>query len=115
MNLKLLMLGLGTVALTVASAASSYEMVLSSPTWVGNTQLKPGTYKLALQGDKAVFSMGRKKLAEVPAKVEKGDRKVQSTEVETANSRIREIRLGGTTSKLEFAPGASGDSPTAAH
>jgi hypothetical protein len=110
MNLKGLLFGLGTVALAVASAAGSYDVTLGQPTWVGSTQLKPGTYKLVVQGSTAVFSSGKKTLAEVPATVEKNDSKVSSTEVETSDSKIVEIRLGGTHSKLVFSPKASGDS-----
>ena len=115
MNLKRLLFGFGTVALAVVSAASSYDVVISNPTWVGATQLKPGTYKLELQGNNAVFHSGKKTVAETTTTIEKGDHKVQSTEVTTSDSRIKEIRLGGTNSKLLFSPSASGDSQTAAH
>ena len=109
MNLKRLMLGMGTVALAVASAASSYDVELSQPTWVGTTQLKAGTYKLTMQGSTAVFSTGQKSVAEAPVSVVKGDHKVSATEVETSDSKVKEIRLAGTNSRVLFAPGAAGD------
>lgn len=113
MKLKRLMFGMGTVALAVASAAGSYDLVLSQPAWVGNTQLKPGTYKVAMQGSTAVFTSGKKTVAEAPVSVQKGAHKVSATEVETSNSKIQEIRPGGTNSRLVFSPGAGGD--TSAH
>src|SRR5579862_3290415 len=98
MSLKRLLFGFGTVALAVVSAASSYDVILTSPTWVGTTQLKAGSYKLELQGSNAVFLSGKKTVAETATTVEKGDRKVNATEVETVDSKIKEIRLGGTNS-----------------
>jgi hypothetical protein len=113
MNLKRLMFGLGILALGVASAASSYEVTITQPTWAGATELKPGVYKLAVQGSNAVFTSG-KTVVEAPVSVEKIDHKVQSTEVQSSDSKIREIRLGGTTTKLIFNSATTGDT-SAAH
>jgi len=112
MNLKQLIFGLGIVALGVASAAS-YEVTITSPTWAGATQLKPGIYKLALQGGNAVFTSG-KTVIETPVSVEKSDRKVSATEVQSADSKISEIRLAGTDTRLIFKPASTGDT-SAAH
>jgi len=112
MSLKKLLFGLGIVALGIASAAS-YEVTITSPTWAGATQLKPGVYKLALQGNNAVFTAG-KAVVEAPVTVEKSDHKVQSTEVQSADSKINEIRLAGTDTKLIFKSSSTGDT-SAAH
>lgn len=112
MNFKRLMFGLGVVALGIASAASSYEITITQPTWAGATQLKPGIYKLAVQGSNAVFTLG-KTVVEAPVSVEKGDHKVPSTEVQSADSKIKEIRLAGTATKLIFNSAATGDSGAA--
>jgi hypothetical protein len=112
MNLKRLMFGLGTLALAVASAAGN-SISLSQPTWVGNAQLKPGNYKVALQGSTAVFTTG-KTVVEAPVTVEKSDRSVNETEVETKGSHITEIRLGGTSTRLVFKDATTGDT-SAAH
>lgn len=101
MLLKRLMFGLGTVALAIASAAGSNRIDLSQPTFVGNTQLKPGSYKVAVQGGTAVFTNG-KTVVEAPVTVENSDHAVSLTEVETKGSKITEIRLGGTTTRLIF-------------
>src|SRR5665213_1001886 len=113
MNLKRLILGLGIVALGVASAASSYEVTITQPTWAGATELKPGVYKLAVQGNNAIFTAG-KTVVEAPVTVQKNDHKVESTEVQSSDSKIREIRLGGTSTKLIFNSATTGDT-SAAH
>ncbi|MDP9113008.1 MAG: hypothetical protein M3O20_04930 [Acidobacteriota bacterium] len=113
MNLKRLILSLGVVSLGVASAASSYQVTITHPTWAGATELKPGVYKLVVSGSNAVFTSGKTKV-EAPVSVEKNDRKASSTEVQSSNSKISEIRLGGTTTKLIFNAATTGDT-SAAH
>ena len=66
-----------------------------------------------MQGTNAIFTSG-KTVVEAPVSVEKSDRKVQSTEVQSADSKIREIRLGGTDTKLIFNSASTGDT-SAAH
>ncbi len=97
-------LGLATLALGVASAASSYSVKLYDPMWIGSTQLKAGEYKVEMQGDKAVFKIG-KSVVEVPATLGKSDRKYGSTSFLSENSKLLEIDLGGTTSKIVFSAG----------
>jgi hypothetical protein len=110
MILKRLMFGLGTVALAVASATGSSRVDLNQPAWVGNTQLKPGSYKVEIQGSTAVFTDG-KTVVKAPVTVEKSDHTVSLTEVETtAGSKITEIRLGGTSTRLIFKAAKTGDS-----
>jgi|SRR5579863_2126227 len=108
MILKRLMFGLGTFALAVASAAGSNHIDLTQAAWVGNTQLKPGSYKIAIQGSTAVFTAG-KTVVEAPVTVEKSDHAVFVTEVETSGSKITEIRLGGTSTRLIFKDSTTGD------
>ena len=99
--IKKLALTVGTVALAVAGAASSYSLQLFQPATVGGTQLKAGDYKLELKDNKAVFKQGKTQ-SEVPVKVESTERKADSTAVKYANGAIQEIRLGGTRTRLVF-------------
>jgi hypothetical protein len=108
MSLKRLIFGLGTVALAVASAAGSSSIDINRPTWVGNTELKPGSYKVVVQGNTAVFTAG-KTVVEAPVTVEKADEKAPYTEVETKGSKITEIRLSGTSTRLIFKDATTGD------
>ncbi len=103
-----LTLTLATLALAAASAAPShYNLTLDTAQWVGDKQLKPGDYKVELTGDKAVFKIG-KTVVEVPATVQKSDQKYLHTSYASEDSKIKEIDLGGTTTKVVFASGAAG-------
>ena len=95
---------LATLALGVASAASSYSVKLDGPLSVGAVQLKAGDYTVEMQGDKAVFKNGRsgKKVVEIPATLGTSDAKFKSTSLLSADSKLQEIDLGGTKSKIVF-------------
>jgi thiamine pyrophosphokinase len=109
--MKKVLIAFATLALAVASAASkTYHVTLSEPATVNGTQLKPGDYKVQVEGDKAILTIG-KTVIEAPAKVETSDRKYDSTQVsiEKVNNRstINEIRVGGTNTRIIFAGGTS--------
>jgi hypothetical protein len=93
-----------SVALMVASAAS-YNVTLFQPSVLAGKELKAGEYKVTLDGDKAIISMGKQKV-EAPAKIETADSKYSSTSVryttEDGKMKIQEIRLGGTNQKVVF-------------
>jgi hypothetical protein len=105
MKLTKLMLSFGTLALAIASAASTYHFSLFQPSMVGGKELKPGDYKLQLNGDKATIKVG-KDTVEAAVKVENGKEKFPETSVRfgTADGKmtVQEIRVGGTTTKLVF-------------
>jgi len=92
---------LATLALGIASAASSYSVKLVGPMSVGTVQLKAGDYTVEMQGDKAVFKSG-KKVVEVPATLGTSDAKFKSTSLLSEDSKLQEIDLGGTNSKIVF-------------
>jgi hypothetical protein len=93
-----------SVALMVASAAS-YNVTLFQPSVLAGKELKAGEYKVTMEGDKAIISMGKQKV-EAPAKIETADSKYSSTSVryttEDGKMKIQEIRLGGTNQKVVF-------------
>jgi hypothetical protein len=99
MNLAKLTLGFATLALALASAATRYSVSLADPTWVGDTQLKAGDYKVEVEGDHAVFQNG-KQTYQVPATVEKNDHKYPFTELDASDSKLKEIHVGGTNVKI---------------
>jgi hypothetical protein len=105
MKLTKLMLSFGTLALAVASAASSYHFSIFQPSIFAGKELKPGDYKLQVNGDKAIVKMGKETL-EATVKVENGTEKFSETSLRysTADGKmtVQEIRLGGTTTKLVF-------------
>jgi hypothetical protein len=93
---------LSTLALGIAAAASSYNVTLSDPVSVAGTQLSAGNYKVEIQGDKAVFTIGKKSFA-VPAQLQSTDQKNPSTSAIIGAGKLREIDLAGTKSKIVFA------------
>jgi hypothetical protein len=103
--MKKLMLSFGTLALAIASAASSYHFSIFETSVVAGKELKPGDYKIELNGDKAMIKAG-KETVETAVKVENGSEKFPETSVRYANSNgklmVQEIRLGGTHTKLVF-------------
>jgi hypothetical protein len=107
MKFRRLTLCLATFGL-IATAASSYNVKLNSPAWAGETKLSAGDYKVQIVGGKAVFKSG-KNVIEVPATVETNASKYALTSAEIADSKIKEIDLGGTNTKITF-PAASTES-----
>ena len=97
---------LATFALGFASAATSYEVTFSKAVKIGATEVKAGDYKVEVQGDKAIFKNG-KNTVEVPATLATGDKKYSVTSMAISDSKVKEIELGGTKSKIVF----SGEAP----
>jgi hypothetical protein len=99
------MLSFGTLALAIASAASSYHFSIFEPSFVAGQELKPGDYKVEVNGNKAMIKAG-KQTVEASVKVEDGTEKFPETSVRYANDNgkmmLTEIRLGGTHTKLVF-------------
>jgi hypothetical protein len=99
-----LLLTFAILGLTVAQAAS-YRVTLFQPSLVGNTELRPGEYRLELTENKVVLSKAGASV-EANVKVESAESKFNSTSVRYQNGdgkyRIQEIRLGGTKTKLVF-------------
>jgi hypothetical protein len=96
-------LGLSSLAF---AGTKSYNIVLQSPTKAGANELKPGEYKLRVEGSQAVFSKDGKEWT-VPVKVETNARKFDETTIESSATAgdmdtIHAIDLAGSTTKLEI-------------
>jgi homoaconitase/3-isopropylmalate dehydratase large subunit len=100
---KKLLIGFAALGIGIASAASDYKVELTQATHVGATELKAGTYKVEVQGDKAVFKSGKDVVAQSPAKVENAKVKYPVTEVSTNASQLESISVGGTTMRIVLA------------
>lgn len=107
MKLTKVVFGLATLGLGIASAAASYDVTLTSSTWIGATELKAGAYKVEMQGSMAVFKSG-KKTVEVPATLSNSDQKYSATSLSISSSKLTEIDFGGTKTKIVFSPDAQG-------
>jgi len=92
--------------LSIASA-KSYTVSFTSRVTVGTAQLPAGQYSLKVDGSNAVFTnVDSNKSVTTPVKIENVDKKYGTTLVETTQqgnaTRIEDIQLGGSTTKLEF-------------
>jgi hypothetical protein len=90
-----------------AASAASHSVVLSSTQWAGDKQLKPGVYKVEITGDKAVLKSG-KTVIDVPATVQTADKKFSHTTFQSVDSKLTEIDLGGTNTKIVFGAAGAG-------
>jgi len=98
---------IATLTLAVASAANAarYKVEISEPSQINGQAVKPGTYTLELKDNHAVLKSG-KTVIDTEARVENADKKYSETSIrytaEDGNSKIDEIRLSGTTTKVVF-------------
>jgi hypothetical protein len=98
---KNVLLGFGSLALAVASAASSYNVTFYQPVMVNGSELKPGDYKVELKDKTAVIKQG-KTATEAPVTVENDSQKFPRTSVRLNGNQVEEIRIGGTTTRIVF-------------
>jgi hypothetical protein len=100
-----LVLCLATAGLALASA-KSYSVNLYDSVMAGKTELRAGQYRVEVMDQKAVITNGKTR-AEAPVTVGNAEKKFTTTQVliskDGPKPRIREIDLGGTTTKLMFA------------
>ncbi|HWC99010.1 MAG TPA: hypothetical protein VG456_19755 [Candidatus Sulfopaludibacter sp.] len=80
---------------------------MSAPTKAGSVTLKPGQYRLKVDGAKATFTfVDTDKQFTTPVKVSTTDKKFDDTRVDASKDNgtdvIKDIELGGTKTKLEF-------------
>ena len=100
----LLAFGFLTVA---ASADQSLRFTLSDVSRIGTTDLKPGEYKVVVDAPKVVLTdLKSGKSIQLEAKVENMDEKFDRTEIHSSRvdgvSQIKEIRIGGSKTKIAF-------------
>src|SRR3984885_1794361 len=105
MNAKsLLIVGALTLASIGVASAKSYDVVLIEPAMAGTTELKPGEYKVKVQGSEAVFTDQNSKSFSVPVKIENGSKKFGYTSIESTNNggmdTIKAIDLADSTTRL---------------
>ena len=97
---------LSVAGLTIASA-KSYSINLVNPTKVGTINLKPGQYRVKVEGTNALFTdVNTSESYKAPVKVENTDQKFNNTLVHSSKDgetdKLYEIDLGGSKTKLGF-------------
>jgi len=89
----------------LASAAPAYKVTLTEPAVIAGSVVKPGDYRIVVNGDKATLTSGKISL-EVPVKVETGSQKFSYTSVESrteaGKTTVDDIQIGGTSTTLVF-------------
>jgi hypothetical protein len=98
---KNILLGFTSIALAVASAATSYNVTFYQPVMINGSQLKEGDYKLEIRDKTAVIKQG-KNVTEAPVKIENDGQKYQRTAVRMNGMQVEEIRIGGTNTRVVF-------------
>jgi hypothetical protein len=88
-------------------SAKSYDIVISNPVQAGTVQLKPGEYRLKVNGGNATFvNVNTDKSFTTPVKVETSDKKFDQTKMDTTKdgdqNKLQDIELGGSNTRLEF-------------
>ena len=106
---KKLVVSFALAGAAIVSAAAAHRVTLYEESVVNGTTLKPGDYKLVIEGGKAVLSAGKLKL-EAPVSIQKADTKYGTTSVRYSagggkQQRVQEIRVGGTDTKVVFDAG----------
>jgi hypothetical protein len=99
---KNILFGFATLALAVASAASSYNVTFYEPVMINGSELKAGDYKVELKDDKTALIKQGKTVTEAPVKVENDSQKYQRTAVRLNGMQVQEIRIGGTSTRIVF-------------
>ena len=91
----------------VASADQSYRITLSDTSRIGAAELKAGEYKMVVDAPSVVLTeLATGKSIKLDAKIANLDQKVERTEVHSNRvdgiAQIKEIRLGGSKTKISF-------------
>lgn len=103
--MKKLAISVFTLGLAIASAASATKVDIISPMTVAGTELKPGEYKVTVEGNTATFKSDKKTFT-VPATVVTGGEKYRLTMMESAGSTLKAIHVAGTDTTIVFATSA---------
>lgn len=97
---------IGMLAGLPVASAKSFDVSIAEASVVHNLRLKPGDYRLKLDGSNAIFTDADGNSFKTAVSVEQEPKKFPDTEVLSTNDandqRIEEIQLGGTRTKLKF-------------
>ena len=87
-------------------SAKTYTFTLSDTVQAGTVQLKPGEYRLKMDGSQIVLMDQTRHQIDITARLETSDHKFSQTSIKTSNedgkARIMSIELGHTTSTVVF-------------
>lgn len=112
---KSILAALATALITVGIAsAKTHTITLYNNSRIAGQDLKSGNYKVEIEGEKVTITNG-KQTVEPAAKVEEGSEQYAKTSIRFVDvdgkKVIREIRLGGSSTKLTFSPATATATP----
>jgi hypothetical protein len=106
MHKRLLMIALFALCGASLASAKTYSFIVIDPSQAGKIQLKPGTYKVKLDGSHALLLDQSGHQINEPVKVQTGDHKYDQTAIETSTAnganRILWVEIGGSKDKVVF-------------
>jgi hypothetical protein len=86
--------------------AKSATLTIDAPVQFGTTMVKPGTYKLVIDNEKASIESGSKVIASASGKWEDRKQKADSTGFETTNGQVDTVFLHGDSSVFVLSGGS---------
>jgi ribosomal protein S4 len=99
--IKKSILGFVILALAVASAATSYQVIFHNDVVVNGSTLKAGEYRVEVKDNTATIKQG-KTVLEARVKVENNAEKFSDTSLRLNGQDLAEIRVGGTHTLVVF-------------
>jgi hypothetical protein len=105
---------IGLFALLGASvlSAKTYRFTVLDPSQVGTVQLKPGDYRVQVEGSQVVLKDSRGHQIDTAATMETLDHKAHQTVILSSNAdgqrHITSIEFAGSHEKIVFEPAATG-------
>jgi hypothetical protein len=104
---SLALLAASALALPVFAEPISKTVTFAEPVTVNGTQVKPGDYKVVVDGNKVTIEKRHNVIVQTDARVEQRNAKYPTTSVvHDANGAVREIDLGGGNQAIVFGAGA---------
>ncbi len=89
-----------TLVASAAPKAKKVSLTLFSDTTVSGTTLKPGEYQVVIEDNSATFLREGREVVKVAVETQEAPQKFAQTEVLTDGNTLKELDLGGTTTKL---------------
>jgi hypothetical protein len=86
---------------TACAASNTFKVDIFQDSVVNGKTIKAGSYKIMMQNGNAVIKQGKETI-EVPAREENDPDKVASTELVYNGTSLKQIRLGGTHTRIVF-------------
>lgn len=108
MKKSLLLFGFVALSSLALAGTKSYDIVLDTPVKAGSVTLAAGSYKVKIEGTKAVFTDTKNnKSLTTDAKLKTAEHKFSHTAVDSSKQndgdRIDSIELGGSNTEIDFA------------